>query len=69
MAPASSPNAAAAALVFLAVASLLAAAATAQDGAAAPTPAMDAGSGFRLPVSAALVCSSLLLSVLALFSR
>lgn len=32
----------------------------------APTPAMDAGAGFELPVSMAIISSSMILSLLAL---
>ncbi|KAK8494427.1 hypothetical protein V6N13_126058 [Hibiscus sabdariffa] len=35
----------------------------------APSPAMDAGAGLTLPISGALLCSSMLVSLMAVFLR
>ncbi|XXG46191.1 hypothetical protein AAC387_Pa02g1104 [Persea americana] len=51
------------------IAAVLFSVASAQDSAAAPSPGMDAGSGFSLPVSGALLCSSLLFSILAIVRK
>lgn len=53
--------------VFFAIAAILSAIASAQEVASAPAPSPDQGGAFSLPVSGAIVCSSLILSVAALF--
>nr|DAD29809.1 TPA_asm: hypothetical protein HUJ06_031277 [Nelumbo nucifera] len=60
---------AAAFVVVLVVAVFSAAAVTAQDGDLAPSPAMATGAGLALPVSGAIICSSLLLSLAALLNQ
>ncbi|GAA0183893.1 hypothetical protein LIER_31230 [Lithospermum erythrorhizon] len=53
-------------IVFLAMASLYISAVMAQDSAMAPSPTMVTGDGFALPISGALVCSSMLIALVAL---
>ncbi|KAL7204357.1 hypothetical protein ACSBR2_017434 [Camellia fascicularis] len=61
------------ALAVFFVVALFSATASAQDlgmaPASAPAPGMDAGSAFSLPISAAVVCSSLALSLVALIKH
>ena len=61
------------ALAVFFVAAIIAAAASAQDSgmtpALAPAPSMDAGSAYSLPVSAAIVWSSVVLSLFALIKH
>lgn len=56
-------------LMFVAIMSTLSAAFAQGDFSLAPAPAPDAGSGFSLPVSAAVVASSLLFSLMALIKN
>ncbi|KAL7204345.1 hypothetical protein ACSBR2_017426 [Camellia fascicularis] len=59
------------ALAVFFVVALFSATASAQNSGMAPasTPGMDAGSAFSLPISAAVVCSSLALSLIALIKH
>ncbi|KAL7234241.1 hypothetical protein ACSBR1_017773 [Camellia fascicularis] len=59
------------ALAVFFVVALFSAAASAQDLGMAPAsaPGMDAGSAFSLPISAAVMCSSLALSLVALIKH
>ncbi|KAL7204358.1 hypothetical protein ACSBR2_017435 [Camellia fascicularis] len=59
------------ALTVFFIVALFSATASAQDFGMAPTPApgVDAGSAFSLPIPAAVVCSSLVLSLVALMKH
>nr|GMD42950.1 hypothetical protein N619_00225 [Ipomoea batatas] len=54
------------AFLFAVVLAVFSAAATAQEIGSAPAPSPDAGAAFSLPISSAVIGSSLLLSVAAL---
>nr|DAD42329.1 TPA_asm: hypothetical protein HUJ06_000559 [Nelumbo nucifera] len=56
-------------LVVLVVAIFSIAAVAAQDSILAPSPAMATGAGNALPVSGAIICSSLLFSLFAVLSH
>ncbi|PSS21153.1 RNA-binding protein like [Actinidia chinensis var. chinensis] len=54
-------------LIAMAMVLICASAVAAQGGSIAPSPAMDTGAGFALPVYGTLIYSSLLFSLVALF--
>ena len=56
-------------LIFVAVVLSVATNVSAQDSAMAPSPSMDTGDAFSLPVSAAAVTFSLIISLLALMKQ
>ncbi|KAJ0043479.1 hypothetical protein Pint_17964 [Pistacia integerrima] len=56
-------------VLVLAAFAMAAATVSAQSGAAAPAPSLDTGAAFSLPVSAAIVGSSLVLSLFALLQH
>ncbi|KAH0726123.1 hypothetical protein KY285_001821 [Solanum tuberosum] len=52
--------------VFFAIVAILSAVASAQEPTLAPAPSPDQGGAFSLPISGAIICSSLIFSVAAL---
>lgn len=52
--------------VFFAIVAILSAVASAQEPTLAPAPSPDQGAAFSLPISSAIICSSLIFSVAAL---
>ncbi|OAY44780.1 hypothetical protein MANES_07G004700v8 [Manihot esculenta] len=57
------------AVVFMVAVIAAAASVSAQDLAPAPAPAMDKGAAYSLGMPVAVICSSLLLSMLSLFKH
>ncbi|XVE75654.1 hypothetical protein DITRI_Ditri12bG0110400 [Diplodiscus trichospermus] len=56
-------------IIFAAVVLSVATTVSAQDSAVAPTPSMDTGAAFSLPVSGVAVTFSLVISLLALMKQ
>ncbi|XWS59183.1 hypothetical protein CRYUN_Cryun08bG0099900 [Craigia yunnanensis] len=56
-------------IIFVAVVLSVATNVSAQDSAMAPSPSMDTGAAFTLPVSAVAVAFSLIISLLALLKQ